>query len=182
MSRNSENYNQSVRKVRKEISTTYGLDEGDPSFKEGFGEFVKKATEDRLSKYNKRLFERHDLPFLQDVFDWSQSHYSPVEFEKKNFEGIMMEYIGSHPGVPLKNIEKFFDKKSGEIRLIEDPFETELRWPDVEAAQRGEVKESEPATKSRPGGPEMPESLKGMSSDKIKDLIDKANKAGVKEI
>lgn len=172
-----ERFNEGKAKLKRELTETYGeVDD------EQFNEYIKTITNKRIGEYNADLFKRHRLPLLQEIFNWSQSHLSPQEFEETPFEEIMMMYFDANPSkAKLEDVEKFFDK-SGEVMMIADPYDETPRLPDAELYNRtGEVQEVAPTPKSRPGSPEIPQSLKGMSSDEIGKLIKQAHSAGVKE-
>jgi hypothetical protein len=185
MSTRMENYNQSVRKLRDQFALEYGQDVNDPNFVEGFHEFEKKAVENRMSEYTQKIIKKYPLKLLQKTFDWATANLSPSEVEGTSFEEVMMQFIAANPNeVSLKDCEIFFDKKSGNLKnLIEDPYESELRSPDTEALQRGEVKEVEASIPHPKRGPEMPspQKLKGMKSDDIAKLIQASGDAGVSE-
>lgn len=180
MSRKSEEFREGTRKLKKEIAETFGLDPADPAFGEQFDQYVKKVYEDRISGYTQKLIKKYPLELLQKSFTWAKENISPLELEETSFEEIMMRFIGENPSeVSVKDLTPFFDK-SGEPRMISDVYDTPPRWPDAEAAQRGEMKEIEPPRKTRAQSPEMPspQKLKGMSSKEIGDLI---GKSGVSE-
>jgi len=185
MSRKAEQYNQSRRKLIKEIATVYNLDPKAPDFKEGFAQYEKKALEDRTAKYSNRIFEKYPVKLIEKVFNWSQENLSPEEFESEAFESIMIRYMSENPkDVSAGDIEKIYDKKSGRLKkFARDPLSDPLRWPDVAKAETGVVEELPPTPKVKPTAPTMPSQnqLNGMSSEQIGVLIKQARVAGVEE-
>ncbi|MGA2465511.1 MAG: hypothetical protein ABSH06_14285 [Thermodesulfobacteriota bacterium] len=141
----TEKFYESSRKLRKEMAETYGHDVNDKGFKDNFDEYEKEALNIRTGKYSKSILKKHPLKSVQQTFDWAKENLSPLEIEEMPFEEIMVLALGSDPqGISSKDMESLYDPKTGQLKpWIPDPYDTDLRWPDTEALQRGEVREVE---------------------------------------
>lgn len=185
MPRDMENFNRSVRKLRKEIAESQGYDPNDPNFKEPFDELVKKMTNDRIGKYSKRVLQKYPLSLVSKVFSWATNNVSSAEFEDTPFEVLMANYMIENPNsVSSKEVGNIFDPKTGKLKpFVRDPYSDDIRWPDVQKAQEGIIEELPPPPKVKPQAPAMPsqEQLKTMDSETIGKIIKQAKAAGVKE-